>query len=110
MKAVLEHIDKGEIQVPAANSVRIIWFYSSIMMLISGLNLLVFSQHILIGSHKARLQVLILGVGLAVFGLGSTYISGTIDTLFLFTLEGIVLILATTILYKRAHHLHDLEQ
>ena len=86
---------------------QMIWFYSSIMMLISGLNLLILGDHILIGSHKARLQVLILGLGLAIFGLGCTYISGKIDVMSVFTFEGIVLILATTILYKKAHHLHD---
>ncbi|HKX85398.1 MAG TPA: hypothetical protein VJL37_01910 [Flavobacterium sp.] len=109
MKAVIEHIERGEIQEPAANGMQMIWFYSSIMMLISGLNLLILGDHILIGSHKARLQVLILGLGLAVFGLGCTYISGKIDAMSVFTFEGIVLILATTILYKKAHHLHDLD-
>lgn len=109
MKAVIEHIERGEIREPAANGMQMIWLYSSIMMLISGLNLLILGDHILIGSHKARLQVLILGLGLAVFGLGCTYISGKIDAMSVFTFEGIVLILATTILYKKAHHLHDLD-
>jgi hypothetical protein len=107
MKAVMEHIEKGEIQEPAADDMRMIWFYSSIMMLISGLNLLILANHILIGSHKARLQVVILGIGLAIFGFGCTYISGSIDAMSVFTVEGIVLILATTVLYKKAHHLHD---
>lgn len=106
MKAVLDHIDKGEIQAPAANGMRMIWLYSSIMMLISGLNLFILSGSILIGSHKARLQVLILGMGLAAFGLGCNFISGGIDAMSVFTFEGIILILATTILYKKANHLH----
>lgn len=109
MKAVLEHIEKGEIQEPAADGMRMIWFYSSIMMLISGLNLLILANHILIGSHKARLQVLILGLGLSVFGLGCSYISGKVGAMSVFTVEGSILILATTILYKKAHHLHDVE-
>ncbi|MCL9803950.1 hypothetical protein NAT51_00330 [Flavobacterium amniphilum] len=109
MKAVIDHIEKGEIQELAANDMQMIWFYSSIMMLISGLNLLILANNILIGSHKARLQVLILGIGLSVFGLGCTYISGEIDHMSVFTAEGIILILATTILYKKAHHLQDQE-
>ncbi|WP_300570959.1 hypothetical protein, partial [Flavobacterium sp.] len=35
MKAVMEHIEKGEIQEPAANGMQMIWMYSSIMMLLS---------------------------------------------------------------------------
>ncbi|MFC4816493.1 hypothetical protein [Flavobacterium sp. GCM10023249] len=109
MKDVMEYIEKGVIQEPAANGMRMIWLYSSIMMLLSGLNLLILASHILIGSHKARVQVLILGIGLVIFGLGCTYISGKIDAMSVFTFEGIVLIMATTILYKKAHHLHDVE-
>ena len=109
MKAVMEHIEKGEIQEPAANGMRMIWLYSSIMMLVFGLSLLILANHVLIGSHKARLQVLIFGIGLAVFGLGCTFISGKLDAMSVFTLEGLLLILATTLLYKKAHHLHDLE-
>lgn len=107
MQGVIEHIDKGEIQSPAANGMRMIWLYSSIMMLISGIWLLISANHILIGSHKARLQVLVLGIGLAVFGLGCTYISRKIDPMISFTVEGVLLIIATTFTYKKAHHLYE---
>lgn len=107
MQAVVEHIEKGEIQESAANGMRMIWLYSSIMMLVSGLWLLILAHHILIGSHKARIQVLILGIGLAIFGLGCTYISKEIDHMIVFTIQGILLIIATTFTYKKAHHLYE---
>jgi cytochrome bd-type quinol oxidase subunit 2 len=106
MQAVLDHIAKGEIQEPAANGMRMIWLYSSIMMLVSGIWLLSVTPHILIGSHIARLQVLVLGIGLSVFGLGCTYISGKIDTMFAFTIQGVILIIATTFFYKKTHHIN----
>lgn len=109
MQGVLDHISKGEIQQPAANGMQMIWLYSSIMMLVSGVWLLILANHILIGSHKARLQVLVLGIGLTFFGLGCTYISGKIDAMFAFTIQGIVLIVATTFFYKKAHHLYEHE-
>lgn len=105
MQGVLDHIEKGEIQEPAANGMQMIWLYSSIMMLVSGLWLLILSKHILIGSHTARLEVLILGLGLTFFGLGCTYISKEIDAMFLFAVEGMFLIAATTFFYKKAHHI-----
>lgn len=108
MQTVMDHIEKGEIQEPAANAMRMIWFYSSIMMLVSGVWLVVLSRLILIGSHKARIQVLVLGLGLSVFGMGCTYISKEIDAMFAFTVEGILLILATTVFYLKAnHHNHE---
>jgi cytochrome bd-type quinol oxidase subunit 2 len=107
MQKVMEHIEKGEIQEPAANGMRMIWLYSSVMMLISGIWLLISANHILIGSHKARLQVLVLGIGLAVFGLGCSYISRKFDPMLVFTIEGVLLIIATTFTYKKAHHLYE---
>ena len=109
MHGVLEHIDKGEIHAPAANGMRMIWLYSSIMMLVSGVWLLILANHILIGSHKARVQVLVLGIGLTAFGLGCTYISKKIDPMFGFTIQGLILIIATTLTYKKAHHLYEHE-
>jgi len=106
MQAVLEHIEKGEIQEPAANGMRMIWLYSSIMILVSGIWLLSVTPHILIGSHIARIQVLVLGIGLAIFGLGCTYIAGKIDPMFAFTIQGIILIIATTFFYKKIHHIN----
>lgn len=104
MQQVMEHIQKGEIQEPAANGMRMIWLYSSIMMLLSGLNLLILANHILIGSHKAQYIVFFMGVGLLAFGLSCTYISKEIDAMFGFTIQGVLLILATTVFFKRAHH------
>lgn len=107
MQAVLDHIAKGEIQTPAANGMRMIWLYSSIMMLVSGIWLLSVTPHILIGSHIARIQVLVLGIGLAIFGLGCTYIGGKIDAMFIFTIQGVILIMATTFFYKKIHHINN---
>ncbi len=107
MQAVLDHIAKGEIQEPAAKGMRMIWLYSSIMMLVSGMWLITIAPHIRIGSHLARIQILVLGMGLAAFGLGCTYISGKIDAMFIFTLEGIILIVAATLFYKKIHHINE---
>lgn len=107
MQTVLDHIVKGEIQKPAANGMRMIWLYSSIMMLVSGIWLLSVTPHILIGSHIARIQVLVLGIGLSIFGLGCTYISGKIDAMFAFTIQGIILIVAVTLFYKKIHHINE---
>ena len=102
MQEVLNHIKKGEIQPPAANGMQMIWLYSSIMMLLSGLNLLILGKHILHGRHKAQYIVLLLGVGLTVFGLGCSYISGEIiSPMFGFTIQGILLIAASTLFFKR---------
>lgn len=100
MKAVLEHIAKGEIQEPAANGMQMIWLYSSIMMLLSGIWMLFLSKPIKNGDAKARLQILLLGIGLSVFGVSCTYISGKIDAMFIFTIQGIILLLASTIFFK----------
>ncbi|MES2812205.1 MAG: hypothetical protein V4670_07020 [Bacteroidota bacterium] len=109
MQGVFDHIAKGEIQEPAANGMQMIWLYSSIMMLVSGVWLITSANHIHIGSHVARLQILILGIGLTVFGLGCTYILGKVDAMFVFTIEGMILIVATTFFYKKAHHLYEHE-
>ncbi|SFA98975.1 hypothetical protein SAMN05660845_1180 [Flavobacterium swingsii] len=101
MKAVLEHIAKDEIQEPAANGMQMIWLYSSIMMLLSGIWMLFLAKPIKNGDAKARLQILLLGIGLSVFGVACTYISGKIDAMFLFTIQGIILLLASTIFFKR---------
>lgn len=101
MKAVMEHIAKGEIQEPAANGMQMIWMYSSIMMLLSGIWMLFLSKSVKKGDNKARLQVLFLGMGLSLFGLGCTYISGKIDPMFVFTIEGVLLLLASTLFFKR---------
>lgn len=106
MQAVLEHIEKGEIQEPAANGMRMIWLYSSIMMLMSGLWLLILAKPILLGSQKARLQVLLMSLGLIFFGLGCTYIADRIDPMFVFTVEGILLLIATTVFFTQGHHHH----
>lgn len=105
MQEVLEHIEKGEIQQPAANGMQMIWLYSSIMMLVSGLWLLVLAKHIYMGSHTARLEVLLLGIGLTFFGLGCAFICGTINEMIIFTFEGLALVVATTFFYKKAEHI-----
>ena len=107
MQSVLDHIAKGEIQQPAANGMRMIWLYSSIMMLVSGIWLITITPHIRIGSHLARIQILVLGIGLSAFGLGCTYISGKIDTMFAFTIQGVILIAAATLFYKKVHHINE---
>src|SRR5689334_5827828 len=87
MKLVMEYISKGEIQEPAANAMRMIWLYSSVMMILSGIWMLFLSKPIKNGEHNARLQVLLLGIGLSVFGLGCTSISGKIDAMIVFTIQ-----------------------
>ncbi len=107
MQGVLDHIEKGEILPAAANSMRKIWLYSSIMMLVSGIWLLSVTPHILIGSHIARIQVLVLGIGLIAFGLGCEYISQKLDFMFAFILQGLLLVVATTLFYKKVHHINE---
>lgn len=107
MQGVLDHIEKGEILPAAANGMRMIWLYSSIMMLVSGIWLLSVTPHILIGSHIARIQVLVLGLGLIAFGLGCAYISQKLDFMFAFTLQGLLLVVATTLFYKKVHHINE---
>lgn len=99
--AVLEHIQKGEINGAATNGMQMIWLYSSIMMLLSGIWMLFLSKPIKSGDNTSRTQVLLLGIGLSVFGVLSTYISGQIDGMFSFTIEGILLLLASTVFFKR---------
>lgn len=104
MKAVLEHIAKGEIQKPAANGMTMIWFYSSIMMLLSGIWMLFLSKPVKNGDNKARIQILLLGMGLSIFGVVCTSISGEIDAMFSFTIQGIILLLAATVFFKKRNH------
>lgn len=99
--AVLEHIAKGEIQEPAAQGMQIIWLYSSITMLLSGIWMLFLSKPIKNGDNNARLQGLFLSLGLIAFGLICNYITGEIvNHLFFFMVEGILLLMATTIFFK----------
>lgn len=99
--AVLEHIRKGEINGAATNGMQMIWLYSSIMMLLSGIWMLYLSKPIKNGDTKSRIQVLLLGIGLSVFGVLCTSISGQIDGMFSFTIEGILLLLAATVFFKK---------
>jgi hypothetical protein len=102
MPAVLEHIKKGEIQPAAAQGMQMIWLYSSIMMLLSSIWLFFLAKPIREGKHVARLQVLYMSIGLLAFGLGCSYIAQEVfNHLFFFTVEGILLLLAVTIFYKR---------
>ena len=99
--AILEHIEKGEIQTPAAPGMQIIWLYSSIMMLLSGIWMLFLSKPIKDGDSRARLQALFLSLGLIAFGLICGDITGEIvNHLFFFMVEGLLLLLATTIFFK----------
>lgn len=103
--AVLDHIAKGEIQQPAAQGMQMIWLYSSIMMLLSGFWMLFIAKPIKNGSASARLQGLLFSLGLLLFGLGCSYIANELfNHLFFFTLEGILLLLATTVFFKTKHH------
>ncbi|NNT70893.1 hypothetical protein HKT18_01575 [Flavobacterium sp. IMCC34852] len=102
MPAVLEHIKKGEIQPVAAQGMQMIWLYSSIMMLLSSIWLFFLAKPIKEGKHVARLQVLYMSIGLLAFGLGCSYIAQDVfNHLFFFTIEGILLLLAVTVFYKR---------
>lgn len=102
MPAVLEHIKKGEIQPVAAQGMQMIWLYSSIMMLLSSVWLFFLAKPIKEGKHVARLQVLYMSIGLLAFGLGCSYIAQDVfNHLFFFTVEGILLLLAVTVFYKR---------
>ncbi|TGD57549.1 hypothetical protein [Flavobacterium humi] len=101
MPAVMEHIAKGEIREPAAQGMQMIWLYSSIMMLLSGIWMIFLSKPIKEGNHLARMQGLLLAIGLIVFGMGCSYIAQeAFNHLFFFTVEGIVLLLATTFFFS----------
>lgn len=103
--AVLEHIAKGEIMEPAAQGMQMIWLYSSIMMLLSGFWMMYIAKPIRDGNHAARMQGLLLAVGLIIFGMGCSYIAGVFFShLFFFTVEGVLLLLATTIFFKNKPH------
>lgn len=102
MQAVLDHIEKGEIQPVAAQGMQMIWLYSSIMMLLSSIWLFFLAKPIKEGKHVARLQVLYMSIGFLAFGLGCSYIARDVfNPLFFFTVEGILLLLAVTVFYKR---------
>ena len=103
--AVLEHIRKGEINGEATQGMQIIWLYSSIMMLLSGLWMLFLAKPIKEAHHSARLQVLFLSFGLLAFGMCCTYIAKDLfNHLFFFTVEGMLLLLAVTVFYKSTRH------
>ena len=105
MPAVIEHIAKGEIQQPAAEGMQMIWLYSSTMMLLSGIWMLFLAKPIKNGDHSARLQGLLLAIGLIIFGMGCSYIANQVlNHLFFFTVEGILLLLATTFFFKKQTH------
>ena len=101
MPAVAEHIAKGEIREPAAQGMQMIWLYSSIMMLLSGIWMIFLSKPIKEGNHLARMQGLLLAIGLIFFGMGCSYIAQEVfNHLFFFTVEGVLLLLATTVFFK----------
>lgn len=103
--AVLDHIAKGEIQEPAALGMQMIWLYSSTMMLLSGFWMLFLAKPIKHGSNNARLQGMLLSFGLILFGLGCSYIAKEVFShLFFFTIEGVLLLLATTVFFKIHKH------
>ncbi|MBP6558597.1 MAG: hypothetical protein KA213_09550 [Flavobacterium sp.] len=103
--AVLEHIRKGEISGDAAQGMQMIWVYSSVMMLLSGIWLLFLAKPIKEAQHAARVQGLFLSLGLLAFGFGCSYIAKALfNHLFFFTVEGILLLLAVTVFYKRENH------
>ena len=99
--AVLEHIAKGEIQEPAALGMQMIWLYSSVMMLLSGIWILFLAKPIKNGDTSARLQGLLLSFGLIAFGLASIYLTKELfNHLFFFMAEGILLLLALTVFFR----------
>ncbi|WP_035677348.1 hypothetical protein [Flavobacterium limnosediminis] len=99
--AVLEHIAKGEIREPAAQGMQMIWLYSSIMMLLSGIWMFFLAKPIKNGNPSARLQGLLLSLGLILFGMGCSYVANELfNHLFFFTVEGVLLLLATTVFFK----------
>lgn len=100
--AVLEHIQKGEINGEATLGMQMIWLYSSIMMLLSGIWMLFLAKPIKNGNHSARFQGLLLSFGLIAFGVCNSYITKEVfNHLFFFMAEGILLLLATTIFFKK---------
>jgi cell division protein FtsW (lipid II flippase) len=103
--AVLEHIKKGEINGDATLGMQIIWLYSSIMMLLSGVWMLYLAKPIKNGNHVARMQGLLLSLGLLAFGVCHSYITKEVfNHLFFFTVEGILLLLAVTIFFRQENH------
>lgn len=100
--AVLEHIKKGEINGGAVQGMQMIWIYSSIMMLLSGIWMFFLAKPVLEGKHVARVQILYLSIGLIAFGLGCSYIAQQFfNPMIFFTIEGILLLLAVTLFCKK---------
>jgi hypothetical protein len=100
--AVLDHIEKGEINGDAVQGMQMIWLYSSIMMLLSSIWMFFLAKPILEGKHVARVQVLYLSIGLIAFGLGCSYIAKVfLNPMMSFTIEGVLLLLAVTIFYNK---------
>ncbi len=100
--AVLEHIRKGEINGEATMGMQMIWIYSSIMMLLSSIWMFFLAKPILEGKHVARIQILYLAIGLIAFGLGCSYIAQQfLNPMIFFTIEGVLLLLAVTVFYKK---------
>lgn len=95
MKAVNEHIEKGEILPIAAKGMRKIWLYSSITMLLIGIWILILANQLKKGVFFIKNQVLIIGLGLIIFALSCFYIEKGIDDMVLFLIQGIVLIIAS---------------
>ena len=101
-QAVLEHIQKGEINGEAVQGMQMIWIYSSIMMLLSSIWMFFLAKPILEGKHIARVQVLYISIGLIAFGLGCSYIAQQfLNPMIFFTLEGVLLLLSITLFYKK---------
>jgi cell division protein FtsW (lipid II flippase) len=100
--AMLEHIQKGEINGEAVQGMQMIWIYSSIMMLLSSIWMFFLAKPILEGKHVARVQVLYISIGLIAFGLGCSYIAQQfLNHMVFFTIEGVLLLLAVTLFYKK---------
>lgn len=100
--AILTHIQKGEINGEATVGMQMIWIYSSIMMLLSGIWMLFLAKPIKNANHSARIQGLLLSIGLIAFGLCCSYLAKAFfNPMFFFTVEGILLLLAVTIFYKK---------
>ncbi|MCF6131663.1 hypothetical protein [Flavobacterium wongokense] len=100
--AVLDHIQKGEISGEAVQGMQMIWIYSSIMMLLSSIWMFFLAKPILEGKHVARVQVLYISIGLIAFGLGCSYIAQQfLNHMIFFTIEGVLLLLAVTLFYKK---------
>lgn len=98
---ILELIQNGDIKEIVASDIRIIWVYSSVMMLMSGIWMLFVAKPVRNGEKRARLQACLLGVGLIGFGLFTSYVKNEVfNHLFFFTVEGLLLVAASTFLFR----------